>query len=226
MGLLKSSTGKPEGPYVPAYSGNHAFLKPNIDASLFEDDDGTTYFLFGYMNRNWEEEIDVPVGPDNDIEPGGPDQGQPTHYLPRRNRFIFKVRVPKDFGQKEMVWTLTTHGKTEKAYATLRTDYLLENVDLMSETGALGAGTSNPEVRADIPPVIRLEGDTSRSVRVGQPLSLVAVVTDDGIPKPRSILAFARICRYRCAGLRVRHGCARCDGWRQFALRSPWSSRR
>ena len=147
--------------------------------------DGSFSFLFGYMNRNWEEEIDVPVGPDNDIEPGGPDQGQPTHYLPRRNRFIFKVRVAKDFGQKEMVWTLTTHGKTEKAYATLRTDYLLENVDLMSETGALGAGTSNPEVRADMPPIISLEGDTSRSVRVGQPLSLVAVVTDDGIPKPR-----------------------------------------
>src|SRR5205823_6051133 len=60
--------------------------------------DGSFSFLFGYMNRNWEEEIDVPVGPDNDIEPGGPDQGQPTHYLPRRNPFIFKVRVPKDFG--------------------------------------------------------------------------------------------------------------------------------
>src|SRR5437764_11605707 len=69
--------------------------------------DGSFSFLFGYMNRNWEEEIDLPVGPDNDIEPGGPDQGQPTHYLPRRNRFIFKVRVPRDFGQKEMVWTLT-----------------------------------------------------------------------------------------------------------------------
>jgi hypothetical protein len=147
--------------------------------------DGSFSLLFGYMNRNWEEEIDVPVGPDNDIEPGGPDQAQPTHFLPRRNRFIFKVRVPKDFGQKEMVWTLTTKGKTEKAYATLRTDYLLENVDLMSETGALGAGTSNPEVRADQPPVIKLDGEKTRTARVGQPLTLVAWVTDDGIPKPR-----------------------------------------
>lgn len=147
--------------------------------------DGSLSLLFGYMNRNWEEEIDVPVGPDNNIEPGGPDQGQPTHFLPRRNRFIFKVRVPKDFGQKEMVWTLTTKGKTEKAYATLRTDYLLESVDLMSETGALGAGTSNPEVRADKPPVIKLDGATSRTARVGEPLTLVAWVTDEGIPKPR-----------------------------------------
>jgi len=36
--------------------------------------DGTRYFLFGYMNRNWEEEIDVPVGPDNTVDPGGPDR--------------------------------------------------------------------------------------------------------------------------------------------------------
>ncbi len=53
-----------------------------------------SYFVFGYMNRNWEEEIDVPVGPDNGFNVGGADQGQPTHFLPRRNRFIFSVPVP------------------------------------------------------------------------------------------------------------------------------------
>ena len=56
-----------------------------------QDADGTKYFLFGYMNRNWEEEIDVPVGPDNGFNVGGADQGQPTHFLPRRNRFVFRV---------------------------------------------------------------------------------------------------------------------------------------
>ena len=59
--------------------------------------DGTKYFLFGYMNRNWEEEIDVPVGPDNGFNVGGADQGQPTHFLPRRNRFVFRVKVPAGF---------------------------------------------------------------------------------------------------------------------------------
>ncbi|PYR25107.1 MAG: hypothetical protein DMF98_13315, partial [Acidobacteria bacterium] len=100
-------------------------------------------FLFGYMNRNWEEEIDVPVGPDNGIEPGGLDQGQPTRFLPRRNRFVFRVQVPPDFGNKEMVWTLTTRGRTEKAFATLRPDYFINDVVMASETGALGAGTSS-----------------------------------------------------------------------------------
>src|SRR5439155_27053965 len=78
-----------------------------------QNGDGSFNFLFGYMNRNWEEEIDVAVGPDNDIQPGGPDRGQPTRFLPRRNRFVFRVRVPADFGSREMIWTLTTKGKTE-----------------------------------------------------------------------------------------------------------------
>ena len=135
------------------------------------------------MNRNWEEEIDVPIGPDNNIEPGGPDQGQPTRLLPRRNRFIFRVRVPKDWGQKELVWTLTTKGKTEKAFATLRPDYFIDDVVIASETGALGAGTSSPEIRANKRPSVKLDAK-SQSVKVNQPLTLIAWVTDDGVPKP------------------------------------------
>ena len=104
------------------------------------DADGSRHFLFGYMNRNWEEEIDVPVGPDNGFAPGSADQGQPTRFLPRRNRFVFRIPVPKAFTEKdELIWTLTTYGKSEKAYATLRPDYLVDDVVRASETGALGA---------------------------------------------------------------------------------------
>ena len=56
--------------------------------------DGSFNMLFGYINRNWEQEIDVPVGPDNSISPGPADQGQPTHFYPRRNRFVFKRATP------------------------------------------------------------------------------------------------------------------------------------
>jgi hypothetical protein len=153
--------------------------------------DGTKYFLFGYMNRNWEEEIDVPIGSDNGFDIGAADQGQPTHFLPRRNRFVFKVRVPNGFGVKdELVWTLTTYGKTEKAYATLRPDYIVDDVVKASETGALGAGTSSPEMRANKAPSASVDEIKTRSVRVGEPLTLVTHVTDDGIPKPRD---FARL---------------------------------
>ena len=64
----------------------------------FQNQDGTYSLLVGYFNRNVKEELDIPVGPNNRIDPGGPDQGQPTHFLPRRQWGVFTVTVPKDFG--------------------------------------------------------------------------------------------------------------------------------
>ena len=156
-----------------------------------EPGDGSKYFLFGYMNRNWEEELDVPVGPANGFTSAAAtalaaDLGQPTHFLPRRNRFIFRVKVPANFTAKdELVWTLTTNGVTEKAFASLREDYKVDDVVKASETGALGAGTSSPEVRANKEPIVKIDGEHTRTAKVGQPIDLSAVVTDDGIPKRR-----------------------------------------
>ena len=148
--------------------------------------DGTKYFVFGYMNRNWVEEIDVPIGPENSFNIGGADQGQPTHFLPRRNRFIFRVPVPPGFSDKdELIWTLTTQGKTEKAFASLRLDYQIDDVVRASETGALGAGSSSPEIRSNKPPQIEVQGRKSLTAKVGEAVQLTAVVTDDGIPKRR-----------------------------------------
>ena len=84
--------------------------------------DGTFNLMFGYMNENWEEEPNVPVGPDNNFSPGEADRGQPTHFLPRRNRFTFEVTVPADWGDRELVWTLNVNGVERKAYATLKAD--------------------------------------------------------------------------------------------------------
>jgi hypothetical protein len=160
--------------------------------------DGSYSLIFGYMNRNWEEELDVPVGPDNYFsftraggldelgrdayDVGIADQGQPTHFLPRRNRFTFKVRVPADFGEQELVWTLRSQGETKRAFASLRQDLLIDNMVVASETGALGAGRSDPETRSNVPPVIDIESDRVIDARVGQPVTLVAKVTDDGLP--------------------------------------------
>jgi hypothetical protein len=138
------------------------------------------------MNRNWVEEIDVPIGPDNGFNVGGADQGQPTHFLPRRNRFIFRVPVPAGFTDKdELIWTLTTQGKSEKAFASLRLDYQIDDVVRASETGALGAGSSSPEIRSNKPPRIEVQGRKSLTAKVGETVELTAIVTDDGIPKRR-----------------------------------------
>jgi hypothetical protein len=146
-----------------------------------ENEDGTFTMVFGYMNRNWQEELDVPVGDDNFLSPGPADQGQPTHFRPRRNRFVFMVEVPADFGDQELVWTLTTQGETEKAYGTLGIDQRLDNIVIASETGALGIGASDAETRANQTPTIEVEGPTEIRVRVGEPVDLVVRMEDDGL---------------------------------------------
>ena len=147
-------------------------------------DDGSFNMMFGYMNVNWAEEPNVQIGEDNMFSPGEADRGQPTHFLPRRNRFTFEVNVPSDWGDRELVWTLDVNGVERKAYGTLKPDYLVDNMVIASETGSLGAGTSSPESRANMPPIVTVQGDQIRIVRAGQPLSLRTSVADDGLPTP------------------------------------------
>ena len=156
------------------------------------NDDGSFNLMFGYMNENWEEEPDMAVGEMNFFSPGDADRGQPTHFLPRRNRFTFEVTVPSDWGERELVWTLNVNGVERKAYATLKADYLVDNMVIASETGSLGAGTSSPESRLNVPPVVTVLGDEIRTARVGEPLTLQTNVADDGLPKPTDRVVEAR----------------------------------
>ncbi len=180
--LVLSLTGPGLGAQLSYTSGQN--VSPAFEG-WEKNPDGTFSLLFGYINRNWLEELDVPVGPDNNISPGPADQGQPTHFLPRRNRFVFKVPVPADFGDQEMVWTLATRGKTEFAYGSLRPDYIIDDVVIASETGALGPGSSSAESRSNVAPIVTVVGAEARSATVGQPLRLVATVTDDDLPRVR-----------------------------------------
>jgi hypothetical protein len=172
-----------------------------------QNPDGSINLLFGYFNRNWEEQTHVPIGPANSIEPGGPDQGQPTRFFPRRNKFIFTIRVPKDFGTKEIVWTLTTQGKTERAYATLKPDYKIDKRVYMTNMHMRLNMTDYPEFDQDmiddVAPVVRLEGAPQRTVKVGEPLSLDAFVSDDGKMKAKPAVKGVNDSDTTALGLRV-----------------------
>jgi len=84
---------------TPAYEG------------WFKNPDGSFNILFGYFNRNLKEELDIPVGDSNRIEPGPPDQGQPTHFLARRQWGVFTVTVPQNFGTEKLTWTIVANGQ-------------------------------------------------------------------------------------------------------------------
>ena len=170
-----------------------AYMSGQTIAPAYEgwerNDDGSFTLVFGYMNRNWEEVIDVPIGPENSIEPGGPDHGQPTHFYPRRNRFTFRIRVPADFGDKALVWTLTTNGETERAYGTLKRDYFIDDLVVQANYGAAGAAGGTPELPENEAPSLDIEGAGDRTALVGDAVTLAAVSTDDGKPRARSMRA-------------------------------------
>lgn len=176
---------------APPTAGVQAQARGDNIAPVYEGfwrhDDGSLDLWFGYYNRNWEETLDVPVGPDNHMDPGGPDLGQPTHFFPRRSQFVFKVPVPADFGDREIVWSLTSNGVTEKAYATLRPEYLVDETVMMANFGAGGVTGFHPDMIGNAAPRLTVETPGPMTVGAGEPVTLSAVALDDGKPSPRSI---------------------------------------
>lgn len=172
--MLQAETFMQSRPVWPAFEG----WRPNTD--------GTFSLMFGYMNENWEQQPFVEIGDNNFFSPGEPDQGQPTNFFPRRNRFTFEVSVPADWGDRELVWTLNVNGVEAKAYGTLKPDYLVDNMVIASETGSLGIGVSSPESRSNTPPVLTIQGDEVRTAEVGEAITLVVQLEDDGLPRSRT----------------------------------------
>jgi len=154
----------------------------------FYGKDGATYALVGYFNRNSKQEFEIPVGPNNRIEPGDPDQGQPTHFLTGRQWGVFAVKLPRDLGNKRLTWTLVANGFTNAITLHTQADYIVEPYE--------DAANKNT------PPKIKFDaaGETFTGPPMGlaakyttaldTPLALTTWVTDEGpkinIPEPRA----------------------------------------
>jgi hypothetical protein len=165
---------------APSARAQQKYARGQNVAPAFEgwerNPDGTFNMVFGYLNRNYEEEVDIPLGPNNTVDPGG-DRRQPAHFYPRRQRFIFKVEVPKDWDKnRKVVWTLTSHGRTEVAKGWLQPEWEL-NAGVYSENnggGVLEEGNQAPVV----------EGSRAQTVTLPSALTLKVSALDDGLPKP------------------------------------------
>jgi hypothetical protein len=94
----------------------------------FANPDGSFSMLVGYFNRNTKQVVDIPLGPNNHIDPGGPDYGQPTRFLAGRGWGLFTIKVPKDFGEKKLTWTIVAKGKPTAIKLWLNRDY--ENLSI------------------------------------------------------------------------------------------------
>jgi hypothetical protein len=141
----------------------------------FPNQDGTYSLLMGYFNSNQHEPMDILTGPDNQIEPGGPDQGQPTHFLPGRKWGLFTITVPKDFGDKHFTWTIVANGKTTVIPLSLNVLWRLEPfVDATGKTPPyIGFSYGGPFVNG---PVGQSESITAK---VSTPLPLTVWLADD-----------------------------------------------
>ena len=93
--------------------------------------------------------------------------------------------MPSDWGERELVWTLNFNGVETQAFATLKGDYRVDNMVIASETGSLGVGKSSPESRANLPPVLSIQGDDVRTAKVGEAITIRSLLEDDGLPRSR-----------------------------------------
>ncbi len=145
----------------------------------YQNQDGSYTLLAGYYNRNKKQTLDIPIGPENRIEPGGPDQGQPTHFPVGRGWGTIAIKVPKDFGDKKITWTLTANGRTVSVPFGLTKGYQIEpflDAAMGNKPPVLKFAEKSEALTG--PPKLTASGMASGVV--GEQVPLSYWVTDDG----------------------------------------------
>ena len=141
----------------------------------FRNADGSFSMLLGYYSRNINATVEIPAGPNNRIEPGGPDRGQPTTFLPGRQWGMFTVKVPADFGTGKLTWTIVANGQPMTIPMSLHPDYEVSPFGDVTgnEAPVLSFAESGPTAKGPSGLVI------SATAKVGQKIPLRVWVADD-----------------------------------------------
>ncbi|MEZ5292798.1 MAG: hypothetical protein R2745_17080 [Vicinamibacterales bacterium] len=160
----------------------------------YENPDGSFSLLVGYFNRNREQALDIPIGPGNKIEPGPADQGQPTHFEIGREWGVFVIKVPKDFGNKTLTWSITANGETQSIPLGITKGYTIEPFQ------ESGMGNKPPELTF-APTGTKVFGPPTTVAAtytgaVGQPVAIAFSVTD-----PKEVKKGSDLTARRTAGL-------------------------
>lgn len=150
--------------------------------------DGTTDMLFGYLNRNYDEQPHIPIGPNNSFSQGMADRGQPTHFYPRRQSFVFRVTVPADWGKKDLVWTLTHNGRTSTATGSLMPVWQIDEGVWKANRGSGIFGRTSKTVEPNERPAVEVPGDDAHTIGLSETLTLTAMASDDARPGRRENL--------------------------------------
>ncbi len=175
------------------YAQQELVMEPLKDSGLnvypafegwYQNPDGTYTLLIGYYNRNKKQLLDVPIGPQNRIEPGGPDQGQPTHFLVGRGWGTTAIKVPKDFGDKKLTWTLTTNGKTVQGIFGLQKGYQIEPFLDAAMGNKPPTLAFEPSAKGNQGPPPTLAQATAVSGATGEAIPLTVFISDDGHEEP------------------------------------------
>ena len=159
--------------------------KGNTVTPVFEgwytNPDGTYSLSFGYFNRNSAEALEVPVGPDNYMQPGDADRGQPTRFEPGRHWGVFAVTVPADFGFEDLVWTLNIRGESFTVPGSLMRHWQIDAI-----RGEAGSGNTPPTLRFDRDGPAKMGpgglSGNKLATNVGKPLAISVWASDDGKP--------------------------------------------
>jgi hypothetical protein len=161
-------------PFEPAHESGASVT--GAFEGWFQNPDGSYNLLLGYYNRNQKQDLDIPIGPGNRIDPGGPDRGQPTHFLTGRQWGMFAVKVPSDFGANKLTWTIVANGQTTVIPASLKPEYEI------SPLIEAAVGNTPPVLRfVEKGPSVQgpLGLTAERTAKVGDSLALTAWISDD-----------------------------------------------